>query len=68
MVRSSKNPKPTQKQEEIHSEDKAQKEIKKEKLLQGNLVKDLPEDEKPKPKKKKKSPYISPWGTPGGAR
>ena len=41
---------------------------KKEKLLQGNLVKDLPEDEKPKPKKKKKSPYISPWGSPGGAR
>ena len=60
VVRSSKNPKPTQKQEEIHSEDKAQKEIKKEKLLQGNLVKDLPKEEKPA--------YKSSWGSPGGAR
>ena len=32
-----------------------------EKLLQGNLIKDLPKDEKPKPPS-------SPWGTPGGAR
>ena len=30
------------------------------KLLQGDLVKDLPEEEKPKKK------YKSPWGNPGG--
>jgi hypothetical protein len=33
----------------------------KEKLLQGDLIKNLPEDEKPKPPS-------SPWGNPGGAR
>ena len=39
----------------------------KEKLLQGNLVKNLPKEETPK-KKKIKPPYQSPWGAPGGNR
>ena len=39
----------------------------KEKLLQGNLIKDLPEDERPKPKKQKNT-YTSPWGNPGGKK
>ena len=33
----------------------------KEKLLQGNLTKDLPQEENPT-----KKPYTSPWGNPGG--
>ena len=41
--------------------------VKKEKLLQGNLVKDLPKDERLKPKKKKKPPSTA-WGVPGGGR
>jgi len=41
--------------------------VKKEKLLQGNLVKDLPKDERLKPKKKKK-PSSTAWGVPGGGR
>jgi hypothetical protein len=36
---------------------------KKEKLLQGNLVKDLPKEEKPKKKNHQNS-----WGSPGGSR
>ena len=39
----------------------------KEKLLQGNLIKDLPKDERPKPKKQKNT-YTSPWGNPGGKK
>ena len=57
------NTEPPQKQEEIHSEVKTQKqpEVKtKVELLQGNLVKDLPKEEKPA--------YKSSWGSPGGAR
>ena len=34
-----------------------------ENLLQGNLTKDIPKDEKPKNKK-----YKSAWGSPGGER
>ena len=37
----------------------------KEELLQGNLVKDLPEDERPKKSKKQ---YKSSWGVPGGGK
>ena len=33
----------------------------------GNLIKDLPEDERPKPKKQKNT-YTSPWGNPGGKK
>ena len=33
----------------------------KEELLQGNLVKDLPKEEKP-------TPPNNPWGSPGGSR
>jgi hypothetical protein len=40
--------------------DKEKKSEPKKELLQGNLVKDLPKEEKPK--------YKNPWGSPGGAR
>ena len=40
--------------------------IVKKELLQGNLIKDLPKDERPKPKNK--NTYKSPWGTPGGEK
>ena len=63
VARSDEDTKSTQKQEEVHPKVKTQKqpEIKtKVELLQGNLVKDLPKEEKPK--------YKSSWGTPGGAR
>ena len=63
MAGSYENTEPPQKQEEIHSEVETQKqpEVKtKVELLQGNLVKDLPKEEKPA--------YKSSWGSPGGAR
>ena len=60
VARSDENTGPPQEQEEIHSEVETQKEVKKDKILQDNLVKNLPKDEKPK--------YNSPWGSPGGAR
>ena len=47
------------KEKEPTKKKKPKKEPKKE-LLQGNLVKDLPKEEKPK--------YKSSWGTPGGGR
>ena len=40
--------------------DKEKKSEPKKELLQGNLVKDLPKEEKPK--------YKNAWGSPGGAR
>jgi hypothetical protein len=42
-------------------------EVEKKELLQGNLVKDLPKDEKPKPKDEKPK-YKSSWGTPGNPK
>jgi hypothetical protein len=40
-------------------------EVEKKELLQGNLVKDLPKDEKPTPRKKTNK---NSWGSPGGNR
>ena len=63
VVGSDENTGSIQEQEEVHSEVETQKqpEVKtKVELLQGNLVKDLPKEEKPA--------YKSSWGSPGGAR
>ena len=63
VVGSNENTGSPQEQEEVHSEVETQKqpEVKtKVELLQGNLVKDLPKEEKPA--------YKSSWGSPGGAR
>ena len=37
-------------------------EVEKKEILQGNLVKDLPKEEKPRPTRR----YNSSWGNPGG--
>ena len=56
---------------EIKKEDPKDYKVYKEKneILQENLVKDLPEEEKPKPKRKRnvgQGSFTSPWGNPGG--